>query len=170
MQNEKAEPNALSAMKKSVQKSPLKSTNTVNGIPEDLFKRIQEREKVIVQEKKKAEEDLKTNKHTYLKDTLLRMIDSLKSIYSVRRVNTLFMSKLLAELEDNQRGRFENGEEAKVNVKHLHMASPKWLKLISLPNGMLVKISPDYKKSNVKRDIEKYILELEAETNKAQQS
>ena len=41
------------------------------------------------------------------------------------------------------------------------MASPKWMKIILIGSREIVKIDPNYKKSNVKQEIEKYISELE---------
>lgn len=144
----------------------LKQTQKVNsaGIPLDLLNKIKQKEAVIREEKEQAEEDLKANKHDYLKDRLFRLIDSIKSIYSVRRVSTLFMAKLMCELEDTQRGRYDDTDSAKKDLQHLLKASPRWIKAISLPNGTVVKIKSDYKKSNVKEDIEEYTKALDKDT------
>lgn len=158
---EKAQPNALASLSKPLPEST-KVETTVNGIPVDLLKRIQEKEKVHIQEKKEAEAEYENNKHNFLKESLIRLIDSLKSIFSVRRVNTLYLSKLLSELEDSQRGRFDTTVDMKDYIQHIHSASPKWMKLISLPNGVLVKINPDYRKNSVKSDIVNYIKSLDA--------
>lgn len=163
MSIEKAQPNALASIIKPPSGSP-KIESTINGIPTDLLKRIQEKEKVHIQEKKQAEAEFENNKHNFLKESLIRLIDSLKSIFSVRRVNTLYLSKLLSELEDSQRGRFDSTIDMKDYIYHIHSASPKWMKLISLPNGDLIKINPDYRKNSVRSDIEKYIKSLDAKT------
>lgn len=81
---EKAAPNALfTPVNKPKEEKP--TGETINGIPADLFKRIQEKDRVNKEEKRKAEEERETNKNILLKECLLKLIESIKSIYSVKR-------------------------------------------------------------------------------------
>lgn len=166
---EKAQPNALANMHKPEVKE-VKEPAEINGIPADLYNRIKAKQQVYTSEKKQQENDYKTKKFKIMKESLLKMIDSIKSIYSVRRVNTLNISKLMGELQDNQRGVFEESTNILDRIKQLHFASPKWMKIISLPSDKFVKINKDYKKSSVKIDIERYVEKLEKEEAEGQKA
>lgn len=164
---QKPAPNALASVTKSknntIQETPKQTpaTPTINGIPSDLFARVKAREEVYTAEKKAAEEERATNKNIILKEHLNKLIDTLKSIYTVKRVNVLYLNKLLKELDDSQRGCFDERTDHYANIQHLHAASPQWLKIIQVPQGRIVKLKPDYKKPTVRADIERYIRELE---------
>lgn len=155
-------PNALpQATPKPKESQPLEISS--NGIPTDLLKRIQEREKIHKEEKLRFEADYNTKKHTIMKESLFKFSETLKSIYTVRRINVLPLSKLMTELEDSQHGIFEDSSTVADKLKHMHAASPQWLKIISLPDRKLVKLNPNYKKGSVRIDIEKYTEKLQEE-------
>ena len=130
---------------------------TIKGVPSDLLKRIQDKEKQLNEAKEKIENENKSNKSTLLKEFLLKIIESLRSIYTVKGVNSIYLSKLLQELEDSQRGSEANALDFNEWINHLQKASPNWLKLINHPNGTLVKINPDYRKISIRNDIENFI-------------
>ena len=154
----KAAPNALfTPISKPVEEKP--KADTINGIPADLFKRIQEKDNANKEERKKAENERNGNKNIILKETLIKLIESIKSIYSVKRTNSLFINLLSEELKDTQRGCFDGIHEFKEHINHLHKASPKWMKIVFIGNNQIVKIDPNYRKTSVKHDIEKYITE-----------
>lgn len=159
----KVAPNALCAISK--EKAPAESKSQVPDHLSEIFLRIAEKEKSNKIEIEAAELERKNNKPKILEDKLVKLADSIKSIYAVFSTNTLFKGKLIDELKDSQRGCFDTAIEIETNIKHLHKASPQWLKLISLPNGLIVKISPKYKKSEIKADITKYAESLPFESD-----
>jgi hypothetical protein len=158
---ERAQPNALTSIKKpnpvkiTVQSS--KTETNIGGIPLELFQRFQVKDKIRKEEETHRKIENEENKGKMMKEILTKLSEIIKSIYSVRRLNTLNFNKLLAELEDSQRGHFSDRQETKNRVNELHIASPNWMKIITTPRGDFVKIKPDYLKRNVKNDIEKYV-------------
>ena len=157
---DKAEPNAVSAMKISPLKLKVESSTTITtirGVPKDLFKRIQEKEQIINREKTQRIQELEENKPKLEKEILWKLIDTIKSIYSVRRVNTLKYDKVVKQLDDSKRGIYEAESNIQARIQELCEASEKWIRIISCPRGVFIKISPNYPKKNVKIDIEMYV-------------
>lgn len=165
---DKALPNAISSIKTP---TPMKITVhdskteiNIGGIPSDMLQRFQMRDKIrVIEETQKKNED-EINKPKMMKEILSKLAETVKLVFSVKRINTLNFSKLLAELEDSQRGQFTDRQETKDRVKELHTASQNWLTIIQTPRGEFVKIKPDYLKRNVKNDIEKYVARTYGQT------
>lgn len=67
------------------------------------------------------------------------------------------MAKLLTALEDSQRGCFDSQTDVKECITHLHKAAPSWMKMLNLPTGVFVKINPEYKRTKIREDVEKYV-------------
>ncbi|CAI2386892.1 unnamed protein product [Moneuplotes crassus] len=154
-------PNTLSSGKKKFElslesKSSTKIT-TIKGIPMDLFSRIQLKEKASQDEIQEKNNEYKLDKPKIERESLMRLIESLKSIYSVRNLNTLALKKVLSVLADTTRGKFESTVTINQKLQDLCMASPDWLKIVSTPRGEFIKMKLNYPKKNVKVDIERYI-------------
>jgi hypothetical protein len=168
---ERALPNAISGIKVPTPvKITIQSSKTeinIGGIPSDMLQRFQIKDKIrVIEETQKKVED-EINKPKMMKEILTKLAETVKSVFSVKRINTLNFSKLLAELEDSQRGQFTDHQETMNRVKELHKASQNWLTIIQTPRGEFVKIKPDYLKSNVKNDIEKYVARTYEQTQKS---
>ncbi|CAI2386891.1 unnamed protein product [Moneuplotes crassus] len=156
---EDVHPNALSSIKKTkikLESKPSATVKTIKGIPIDLLERIQLRESASSQEKQEKELEFKKNKPKMEQDILTRLIDSIKSIYSVRNLSSLPLKKVLSLLSDTTKGRFESTTNLREKLEDLCSASPDWLKIISTPKGEFLKIKTTYSKRNVKLDIERY--------------
>ena len=73
---EKFTPNILFlSTNKKVEEKPI--VESVNGIPIDLFNRIQEKDRIFKEEKIKADIERNNNKYIVLKETLLKLMNSI---------------------------------------------------------------------------------------------
>lgn len=72
-------------------------------------------------------------------------------------MNTLKYDKVVKQLDDSKRGIYEAESNIQARIQELCEASEKWIRIISCPRGVFIKISPNYPKKNVKIDIEMYV-------------
>lgn len=165
----KAAPNALDLKcVVSKEQTPAIKSKAPDALAE-MFARIEQKEKVYKQEREQAELKRKTNKFRILEDKLLRLCDSIKSMFVVQRIKVIRKNKLIKDLSDSQRGWFDNYKEISNNINHLSKASPKMFILKKhYKEGEMVKLSEKFKKSEMRSNIQKYIIELEKSSNEEQ--
>lgn len=152
--------NALASLKKSkaqVPETPESKKTTANGVPMDLFTRIQSREKLFNEETKQKQVELKQNLPQMRFELLLKMSETVKSVFSVHNRHSLPLKTVLAQLTDSCRGRYESADSLKTEINNLCMASPNWLSLINLQRGEFIKINRKYDKKSVRVDIHKWV-------------
>ena len=100
----KAAPNALDLKcVVSKEQTPAIKSKAPDALAE-MFARIEQKEKVYKQEREQAELKRKTNKFRILEDKLLRLCDSIKSMFVVQRIKVIRKNKLVKDLSDSQRG------------------------------------------------------------------
>ena len=87
----------------SKEKAPTAKLKTPDVLAE-MFARIEQKEKVYKKEQEQAELQRKNNRCRILEDKLVRLCDSIKSMFAVLRLRVIRKNKLIQDLSDSQRG------------------------------------------------------------------
>jgi hypothetical protein len=136
---------------------PEDKSSNFSAVPMDLFARIKAKEERDKTERKLREAQAEQDTTLILKEQMLKMTEIVKAVFSRHASKAMYIDKLMEQLEDNQRGRFDNPIETKTMIKQLHEASPNFIKILKIPSKGVIVTLKDYSKKLVRRDIEAYV-------------
>lgn len=110
-------------------------------ISPSFYKRIQTKEKIYKEEKKRLEDESQRGESKRKIELMLKIAQAVKSVFSVKgKVNTLFLNHVLKYLNDSQRGNFYSKKELITTLQEISQVVPEWLTLKKHDRGFLVKI------------------------------
>jgi glutamyl/glutaminyl-tRNA synthetase len=120
-------------------RSPAKINSGI--ISPSFYKRIEAKERIYKEEKKKLENESKRGEGKRKTELMLKIAQAVKSVFSVKgKVNTLFLNHVLKYLNGADAGNYYSKKDLINTLKEIACDVPEWLTLKKHDRGFLVKI------------------------------